>query len=110
VKVFPREVAERGKLEVAGMSFRDQAGDQDLISGVTVGRHVVRFSFLCAVTSEQSRPARLLICAKVLWLRCLANLHCKRGYLCLCHWADAAPLGIEGGQRALRHQLRNRNL
>jgi hypothetical protein len=44
-------VAERGRLEVAGMSFRDHAGDQGLIGGVTVGRHVVMFSFACAVSS-----------------------------------------------------------
>ncbi|MDB5341936.1 MAG: hypothetical protein JWP89_313 [Schlesneria sp.] len=48
------------------MSFRDHAGDQDLIGGVTVGRHVVTFSFACAVSSEEYGPAWLLSCAKVL--------------------------------------------
>ncbi|MDB5342496.1 MAG: hypothetical protein JWP89_873 [Schlesneria sp.] len=39
VKNFSRGDAERRMLEIGSMNSRDQAGDQDLIGGVTVSRH-----------------------------------------------------------------------
>ncbi|MDB5346129.1 MAG: hypothetical protein JWP89_4506 [Schlesneria sp.] len=47
------EVADRKVTEIAGISARGQSGDWALIGGVTVGRHVVTFLFLGAVSSKQ---------------------------------------------------------